>query len=351
MGDHGARVPETARDGTNYRTGRGGTLRSGSGLYCSCASFAGCRALAVVSRPQRLSENRDFYSASSGRGAAVVERQGGLNGISLTSSQCRAAALQPRTCGDCVWKAGPITTARRSPRCIACTSARLAGMQVVTVQHGGRRGPKPRHRRARLRRRDATAEAPGESRGMWGNALAAADRRLLPRAQRGPLQSHRALRRRELVRQGLLREELRSYGRAASNQKWLELHGGSHWAPFYTDTRKAQKRFFDHFSSARQRLGRAARAPPGPPRRKFGERARTNGRSRAQVDAYSRSAKRELTTKRLARRRACIDAGRRRHVHYPQPSARWKSTDLRSQSLPSSSTSAPSLRRAAGVRP
>jgi hypothetical protein len=36
--------------------------------------------------------------------------------------------------------------------------------------------------------------------------------------------------------------------RAASNQKWLEVHGGSHWAPFYTDYGVAlQKRFFDFF--------------------------------------------------------------------------------------------------------
>jgi len=35
---------------------------------------------------------------------------------------------------------------------------------------------------------------------------------------------------------------------AASRQKWLEVHGGSHWAPFYTDYGvKLQKRFFDHF--------------------------------------------------------------------------------------------------------
>jgi hypothetical protein len=35
---------------------------------------------------------------------------------------------------------------------------------------------------------------------------------------------------------------------AASKQKWLEVHGGSHWAPFYTDYGvKLQKRFFDHF--------------------------------------------------------------------------------------------------------
>jgi predicted acyl esterase len=35
---------------------------------------------------------------------------------------------------------------------------------------------------------------------------------------------------------------------AASKQKWLEVHGGSHWAPFYTEHGvKLQKRFFDHF--------------------------------------------------------------------------------------------------------
>ena len=36
--------------------------------------------------------------------------------------------------------------------------------------------------------------------------------------------------------------------RAASKEKWLELHGGSHWAIFYTDyANTLQKRFFDHY--------------------------------------------------------------------------------------------------------
>ena len=36
--------------------------------------------------------------------------------------------------------------------------------------------------------------------------------------------------------------------RAASEQKWLEMHGLEHWTHFYTDYgRKLQKRFFDHF--------------------------------------------------------------------------------------------------------
>jgi uncharacterized protein len=35
---------------------------------------------------------------------------------------------------------------------------------------------------------------------------------------------------------------------AASKQKWLEVHGGSHWAPFYTDCGvRLQKGFFDYF--------------------------------------------------------------------------------------------------------
>ncbi|MGZ5178809.1 MAG: CocE/NonD family hydrolase C-terminal non-catalytic domain-containing protein, partial [Burkholderiales bacterium] len=49
--------------------------------------------------------------------------------------------------------------------------------------------------------------------------------------------------------QGLhTRGNFEAYSRAASKQKWLEVHGGSHWAPFYTDYGvKLQKRFFDYF--------------------------------------------------------------------------------------------------------
>jgi predicted acyl esterase len=49
--------------------------------------------------------------------------------------------------------------------------------------------------------------------------------------------------------QGLhTRGNFEGFTRAASKQKWLEVHGGSHWAPFYTDYGvKLQKRFFNHF--------------------------------------------------------------------------------------------------------
>jgi predicted acyl esterase len=49
--------------------------------------------------------------------------------------------------------------------------------------------------------------------------------------------------------QGLhLRGNIEGFVRAASRQKWLEVHGDSHWSMFYTDYGVAlQKAFFDYF--------------------------------------------------------------------------------------------------------
>ncbi|MFZ1061003.1 MAG: CocE/NonD family hydrolase [Candidatus Rokuibacteriota bacterium] len=45
-----------------------------------------------------------------------------------------------------------------------------------------------------------------------------------------------------------LRGNVEGFVRAASTQKWLEIHGLEHWTHFYTDYgRLLQKRFFDHF--------------------------------------------------------------------------------------------------------
>jgi predicted acyl esterase len=45
-----------------------------------------------------------------------------------------------------------------------------------------------------------------------------------------------------------LRGNVEAFVRAASDQKWLEIHGGTHWAVFYTDyANELQRRFFDHF--------------------------------------------------------------------------------------------------------
>jgi predicted acyl esterase len=45
-----------------------------------------------------------------------------------------------------------------------------------------------------------------------------------------------------------LRGNIEGFVRAASKQKWLEMHGDRHWTMFYTDYGNAlQKRFFGHF--------------------------------------------------------------------------------------------------------
>lgn len=45
-----------------------------------------------------------------------------------------------------------------------------------------------------------------------------------------------------------LRGNVEAFVRAASKQKWLEIHTGEHWAEFYTDYGiELQKRFFDHY--------------------------------------------------------------------------------------------------------
>ena len=45
-----------------------------------------------------------------------------------------------------------------------------------------------------------------------------------------------------------LRGNVEAFGSAASEQKWLELHGRAHWTHFYTDYGLGlQKRFFGHF--------------------------------------------------------------------------------------------------------
>ena len=82
--------------------------------------------------------------------------------------------------------------------------------------------------------------------------------------------------------QGLhLRGNVEGFLRAASEEKWLELHGLEHWTEFYTDYGiDLQKRFFAHFLKGDDNGWKDE-----PPCRlqvryldKFVERAKTSGR-------------------------------------------------------------------------
>src|SRR5574338_66994 len=204
-------------------------------------------------------ENRDFYNCIEWVAAQPwCSGKVGLNGIAYyASSQWRAAALQPPDLtAICIWE-GWADYYRESVRHggIACTFRKnWQEMQVKTVQHGrGERGPKSRVTGERVCGPETLPEEElARNRAdMWEGVL-----------QHELVDDYYRERTADLSKvnvpllsaanwggQGLHpRGNFEGYMRAASKQKWLEVHGGSHWAPFYTDYGvKLQQRFFDYF--------------------------------------------------------------------------------------------------------
>jgi predicted acyl esterase len=204
-------------------------------------------------------ENRDFHDCIEWTAAQPwCSGKVGLNGISYyASSQWRAAALQPpHLAAMCVWE-GWVDYYRDSVRHggIACTFRKhWQDMQVKTVQHGrGERGPKSRVTGELVCGPETLTEEElvRNRTDMWASVL--------KHSLIGPYYKERTGNLAKVVApllsaanwggQGLHpRGNFEGYTRAASKQKWLEAHGGSHWAPFYTDYGvKLQKRFFDYF--------------------------------------------------------------------------------------------------------
>jgi predicted acyl esterase len=204
-------------------------------------------------------ENKDFHDCIEWAAAQPwCSGKVGLNGISYyASSQWRAAALQPpHLAAMCVWE-GWVDYYRDSVRHggIACTFRKhWQDMQVKTVQHGrGEHGPKSRVTGELVCGPETLtdAELVKNRTDMWKDVL--------EHPLAGPFYEERTGNLAKVVTplltcanwggQGLHpRGNFEGYLRAASKQKWLEAHGGSHWAPFYTDYGvKLQKRFFDYF--------------------------------------------------------------------------------------------------------
>jgi len=204
-------------------------------------------------------ENRDFHDCIEWTAAQPwCSGKVGLNGISYyASSQWRAAALRPpHLAAICVWE-GWVDYYRDSVRHggIACTFRKhWQDMQVKTVQHGrGEHGPKSRVTGELVCGPETLPESEliKNRTDMWEGVL--------KHPLTGPYYQERTGDLSKVVvpllsaanwgGQGLHpRGNFEGYMRAASKQKWLEAHGGSHWAPFYTDYGvKLQKRFFDYF--------------------------------------------------------------------------------------------------------
>jgi predicted acyl esterase len=126
-------------------------------------------------------------------------------------------------------------------------------MQVKTVQHGYAKGAKSRVTGElvcgpELLSEDELAK---NRENMWGE--------LLSRELDGPYYRERSA---DLSKvtvplltaanwggQGLhTRGNFEGFTRSSSKEKWLEVHGGSHWAPFYTDYGVSlQKKFFAYY--------------------------------------------------------------------------------------------------------
>jgi len=204
-------------------------------------------------------ENRDFAACIEWSAVqAWCSGKVGLNGISYyASNQWRAAAEQPpHLAAICVWE-GWVDNYRDSTHhggIICVFRKNWQDMQVKTVQHGvGERGAKSRITGELVCGPETLSEEAltRNREDLWADLLSRPLDGPYYRERSGDLSKVKAplLTCANWGGQGLHpRGNFEGFMRAASEQKWLEAHGGSHWAPFYTDYGvRLQKRFFDYF--------------------------------------------------------------------------------------------------------
>ena len=209
-------------------------------------------------------ENDDFHQCI--EWAAVqpwCSGKVGLNGISyFGASQWRAAATQPpHLAAICVWE-GWVDNFRDSARhggIICVFRKNWQDMQVKTVQHGvGERGAKSKLTGEYFCGPETLSEEEllKNRENMWGEYLSRPLDSDYYRERTGDLSKVKVplLSTANWGGQGLhTRGNFEGFVRAASDQKWLEAHGGSHWAPFYTDYGVGlQKKFFNYFLKGEQ---------------------------------------------------------------------------------------------------
>jgi len=204
-------------------------------------------------------ETRDLYECIEWAGVQPWSNgKVGLCGISYYgANQWRVAALQPpHLAAICIWE-GFSDNYRDNIRHggILCVFRKnWQDMQVKTVQHGlGERGRRSKVTGELVSGPETLSDEELEKNraDLWGDLLAntldgeyyksrAGDMSkivvpLLSAANWGGAGLH-------------LRGNIEGYVNAASTQKWLEVHGGAHWAEFYTDYGVGiQKRFLGHF--------------------------------------------------------------------------------------------------------
>jgi predicted acyl esterase len=204
-------------------------------------------------------ETRDF--------AACIEWAGvqpwssgkvGLNGISYYGiNQWQVASLQPpHLAAMCIWEGAAdwYRDMTHHGGILSTFWANWYDMQVKTVQHGlGGRGPRSKVTRDLVCGPETLSEEQlAANRCDLGNEILAHpldDEYHKERSANWAKITVPFLSAANWGGQGLHpRGNFEGFTRAASSQKWLEVHGIEHWTHFYTDYgRELQKRFFDYF--------------------------------------------------------------------------------------------------------
>jgi len=209
-------------------------------------------------------ETRDIYECIEWAAVqAWCTGKVGMNGISYyASNQWRAAAAQPpHLAAICVWEGwnDPYRESARHGGIICSFRKNWQDMQVKTVQHGvGSRGKKnPNTGELVCGPETLSEEELARNReDMWRSFLSREliDDYYLERTADLSKVTVPLLSAANWGGQGLhTRGNFEGFMRAASKDKWLEVHGGSHWAPFYTDYGvELQKRFFAFFLKGKQ---------------------------------------------------------------------------------------------------
>jgi predicted acyl esterase len=204
-------------------------------------------------------ETRDLYDCIEWAGSqAWSNGKVGLNGISYYAiNQWHVASLQPpHLAAMCVWE-GAADWYRDMTHHggILCTFwANWYDMQVKTVQYGlGERGPRnPLTGQLVCGDETLSEEELERNRADLGSEILAHPLDDEYHQARSPVWDKveaPLLTAGNWGGQGLHpRGNFEGYVRAASREKWLEVHGIWHWTHFYTDYgRELQKRFFDHY--------------------------------------------------------------------------------------------------------
>jgi hypothetical protein len=230
------------------------------GYVCVRVDSRGCGRSPGYVDPFSPRETRDFHDCIEWAGEQPWSSgKVGLSGVSYYGiNQWQVAALQPKhLAAMCIWEGAAdwYRDMTHHGGILSTFWANWYDMQVKTVQHGlGARGPRSRANPAlNVCGDEAFSDAQlAANRCSFGDEILA-----------HPLDDdyHRA-RSAQWERitvpflsagnwggQGLhLRGNTEAFLRAASKQKWLEMHGLEHWTHFYTDYGVAlQKRFFGHF--------------------------------------------------------------------------------------------------------